>query len=409
MSIWWGSRGKASAEARQTINVAGGMWFEPAVYPTTQPDSYANVNLTQVETSLQSVAVGSTVDLIASLGSELPVDVYSGTGPGRTQLPMPGYLEDPDGAGHGLPDWTYQVLVSYLLRGNLYGDILDQSCGYPTQVVLHHPDDVGGWVDDDGRVHWTVGGIEVTNVQRFLHRRVNPIPGRVLGLSQVASKASQIGISLISTRFGEQWFRDGAHPSAMLQNTEKDLTGTNEISRVKDVFLAAVYGTREPLVLGKGWDYKPISVTPEESQFLETQGWTEAQCARIFGPGFAEILGYESGGSMTYANVESRSAHLLVYSMNKWLRRVERLLTSMLPPGQYVRINRDAMLQTTTLERFKAHESALKNRWRTVNEVRAIEDEPPVAWGDEPNPAGTAQAGDNSGDPTGAEAPQKGK
>jgi hypothetical protein len=55
-------------------------------------------------------------------------------------------------------------------------------------------------------------------------------------------------------------------------------------------------------------------VPEEESQFLATQGYTEAQCARIFGPGFAEVLGYESGGSMTYANVESRASHLLVYS-----------------------------------------------------------------------------------------------
>jgi hypothetical protein len=93
-----------------------------------------------------------------------------------------------------------------------------------------------------------------------------------------------------------------------------------------------------------------------------------------------------------------------------------------LPPGaaadrdaaqypQYVRINRDALLASTTLDRYRAHESALRNQWRTVNEVRSIEDLPPVDWGDEPNPSGggtPAPADDNA--PTGAEAPQpKGK
>lgn len=398
MSLFFRSGGKP-AEARSPITVAGGLQFVPTVYPTTGV-SYAEVDLSQAETSLQSVAVSATVDLIASLGSELPVHVYSGEGADRRQRPMPGWLDDPDGSGHGLPDWVYRVLVSWLLRGNLYGDVLDRApAGYPVQVEILHPDEVSGWVDDAGRIRWAVAGREVPD-GRMLHVRVNPVPGRVLGLSQVASKAAQIGVSLIATRFGEQWFRDGAHPSGMLQNTEKDLTGTTEIRRVKDAFLAAVFGTREPLVLGKGWDYKPIQITPEESQFLQTQGWSEAQCARIFGPGFAEVLGYESGGSLTYANVESRSAHLLVYSMNKWLRRVERLLTSMLPGPQYARIDRDALLQSTTLERYRAHELALRNRWRTVNEVRADEDMPPVEWGDQPNSTGApaVQAGDGEKD-----------
>ena len=85
--------------------------------------------------------------------------------------------------------------------------------------------------------------------------------------------------------------------------------------------------------------------------------------------------------------------------MNRWLRRVERLLTEMLPRPQYVRINRAAMLESTTLTRYQAHALALANRWKTVNEVRDHEDMPPVEWGDEPNttpaapPAGPADGG----------------
>ena len=139
------------------------------------------------------------------------------------------------------------------------------------------------------------------------------------------------------------------------------------------------------LLLGKGWDWKPIQITPNESQFLETQRFTEAQCARMFGPAVAETLGYETGGSMTYANVVDRRSDLLTFSLNKWLRRAERLMTALLPAPQYVKFNRDALLQSTTLARYEAHRSALENRWRTVNEIRDIEELPPVAWGDLPN------------------------
>ena len=138
-------------------------------------------------------------------------------------------------------------------------------------------------------------------------------------------------------------------------------------------------------MLGKGWGWHSIQVSPEESQFLATINATEAQCARMFGPGLAEVMGYESGGSMTYANVVDRRQDLLVFSMGKWIRRADRVFTSLLPPSTLtVRLERDALLETTTLQRYQAHESALRSQWRTINEIRQIEDLEPVAWGDEP-------------------------
>lgn len=352
--------------------------------------TYNEIDTSAFETSLQSVAVRATADLIASLASELPIDVYTGVGPDKVQQRMPSYLQDPAGDGYGLADWIYQVILSWLMRGNLFGEVLDSSpSGYVTQATILHPDIVNGLLDKDGEIQWYVNGRPIP-ASKLLHRRVNPVPGRILGLSPVAQHADQIGVSLTSTRFGLQWFRDGAHPSGMLTNEEVELKESN-VKTAKDRFLAALRGSREPLVLGRGWKYQAIQVTAEESQFLATQGFTEAQCARIFGPGFAEVLGYETGGSMTYANRIDRSTDLLTFSMNKWLTRLERLLSSMLPRSQYVKVNRDAMLQSTTLDRYKAHALALTNRWKVVNEVRATEDLPPVEWGDVPNTAAPAE------------------
>jgi len=353
--------------------------------------SYADINpAASAETSLQSVAFRSAVDLVASLGSELPMHVYSGKGADRSERTMPGYLEDPAGDGYGLADWCYQAMLSWLLRGNLYGEILAWSpLGFPTQVMLQHPDEVSGNLNyQSGVVEWSINGRSIDR-SVLLHRRVNPVPGRILGLSPVSFHASTIGLSLTSTQFGLQWFRDGAHPGGMLTNSEVDLD-QNQATTAKTRFLAALRGSREPVVLGKGWEYKQIQLNPEESQFLETQGFTAAECARIVGPGIAEILGYDSGGSMTYTNVESRAAHVLVFAANKWFRRLERLVSGMLPGSQYVLIDRDALLQTTTLERYKAHALALANKWKVVNEVREDEDMSPVEWGNEPADAASA-------------------
>ena len=337
------------------------------------------------EWSLQKIAMWSAVDLIASLGSELPVDVFRGTGRDRTPVPTPSYLLDPAGDGYGLEDWIDQFLRSMLLRGNATAKVAEVSTRggvYPTQLPLYHPDEAYGWRDAEGYKRWRVGGQEVDAADVW-HRRAYPCPGRLMGMSPVEYHATTIGLGLKAERFGSQWFSDGAHPSALLTNEEIDMK-EGVARKAKEKFLAAVRGNREPVVFGKGWKYEQIQVNPNESQFLETNKYTESQCARIFGPGMAEILGYETGDSMTYATLEGRLQHLLVLAANKWLRRVDRALTSMLPRNMYARLNRSAMLQATTLERFRVHEIALRNKIKVVNEVRDDEDLQPVAWGNEP-------------------------
>lgn len=370
----------------------------PVMGPLDSDTGYV-VAPTRAVDSLQSVAVRSAVDLISSLISELPMDVYRGSGGSRTEVPRPGYLDDPAGDGAGLEDWVYQLLVSWLLRGNVYGDVLEHHStrGFPTQVSWYYPDDVRGSQNPtSGVVTWWVKGREVTNPSRFMHKRVNPVPGMVLGLSPIEFHATTIGLSLTSTGFGARWFADGATPGGILTNSEVALDAT-QAEDAKARFKRLLQGSRDPVVLGKGWDYKGVQVAPEESQFLETQGFTEAQCARIFGPGIAEVLGYETGHSMTYANVVDRRVDVLVFTLNRWARRVERVLTAMLPKPQYAKFNRDALLEATTQARYLAYQIALQNGFRTINEVRDDEDESPVEWGDIPYKAAAPPAGPTGG------------
>src|SRR5690606_41188345 len=95
------------------------------------------------------VGGGAAVDLIAWICSELPIDVYRGRGTGRVRLSAPGSLDAPAGDGTGRQDWCSQVLVSWLLRGNAYGLILQRStAGHLQQADLVHPDKVSGYLKD---------------------------------------------------------------------------------------------------------------------------------------------------------------------------------------------------------------------------------------------------------------------
>lgn len=351
---------------------------DPPIPPNSAlSTTYARVDLNRAESSLQKVAVWAAVTLLAGTASMLPIDVFSGTGPDKRERPKPRWLLDPAGDGNGLEDWIWQLMYSWLLRGNGFGLVgeRDPRMGTPTQIVLQHPDEVAAWKNQEGKPRYRIGGKEATKDEVW-HKRVYPVPGRLRGLSPIEHHALTIGVGIAALRFGAQWFEEGAHPTGIL-TSDKNLD-QEQATTAKQRFLAAIQGKREPVVMGAGWQYKAIQIAPGESQFLETNNFTSAECARIFGPGLAEVLGYESGGSMTYSNVESRSLHLLTYGLDSWLTRLERVLTELLPRPQYVKINRGALLRTDLLTRYRAYEIAIRNRFGTADEARELEDRPPL-------------------------------
>lgn len=364
---------------------------EWGTYPAIPPNSagghvgtsFSTSTVGSPESAMRKVAVGSAVRLIAGLVAALPRDGVYGDGADRRPAPLPVFFADPDGMGQGMDDWLEQAVYSLALRGNMIGQVLERdSMGRPSQVLLKHPDDVGVFERADGP-EWRFGG-KLVPTDQVWHKRMFPVPGQRLGMSVIAQHAVTVLQGNAAAAFGLRWFLDGAHPSAILQNTDARTIDDGVARTVKAKFLAAVRGTREPVVVGSGWQYTAIQVSPNESQFLDTQRYTAAECARIFGPGIAEVLGYETGGSMTYANVEQRSIDLLKFTLNRWLRRFEGWFTDdMLARPRQFKFNRGALLETDLLTRYRAHEIGIRAKFLVPNEARAIEDKPPLEGGDE--------------------------
>lgn len=346
--------------------------------------STRRVDLSATESSLQKVAVYASVRLLRDVVEMLPVDFYSEAGGQRRQVGPPKWLEDPSGDGHGLTDWLSQAVYSDSMRGNVVAEIVSRDrFGSPTQLVLQHPDDISVHRNSGGAPEWHFCGKQVDTADVW-HRRSFAIPGSVWGLSPIGAHALTVGLGVAAAQFGAQFFLDGGHPTALFQNTQKAID-PGQAATIKQRIKAVLAGNREPLVLGSDWDYKPLQVMPNESQFLETQKYTSSECARIFGPGMPAVLGYETGGSLTYSNMEQFNQQLLTFTLDPWLVRLERMLYDLLPRPQFAKFNRGALLRTDLLNRFRAHEIAIRNEFETVNEVRELEDRKPVAWGDEPS------------------------
>lgn len=396
MSLWFRS-GKPAVAARD-VAFDGGWWAKGIMSGGT---SSAEVNAGRIETAAQSIAISAAVDMLCSIASELPVKYYSGEGKARREIKEPAWLEDPAGDGYGRQDFVYQLMYSWLYRGNIYGDILSRLAGdrgHIKQMLLHHPDKVSGGIVD-GQVEWFAEGKSIPRT-RMYHKRAFQVPGQVLGQSVIERNANAVGQSISATRFGKGWFDADANPTGILRNNLTSIT-PEQGRPIRDRFMAALRGNREPIVVGRGWEFTTISITPEESQFLQTMGWSEAQCARLFGPGVPQLLGYEVGGSLTYANINDFDITFLKYSMDKWLRRTERVLTDFLPKPQFAEIERDALLQSSTYQRYQAYALALQGgAWKTADEVRELENLPPLPEEETSPPEETPPAGDDDDEET---------
>ena len=95
----------------------------------------------------------------------------------------------------------------------------------------------------------------------FVHIPGYTLPGKVKGLSPITAYKLTVETGLYAQRFGRDWFVNGSTPAAVLE-TEDEVT-QEQAKVIKDRFKKAAKG-REPVALGLGVTYKPISV-PETS------------------------------------------------------------------------------------------------------------------------------------------------
>jgi HK97 family phage portal protein len=334
-----------------------------------------------VERALRLTPVYASTRLLADDVASLPIHQFRDLGGDQSErVSASALVNDPTmfGTSH---DWTYRAMTSLLLRGNAYGLVTEaDDSGTPTRVEWLNPDEVH--VEDDRAVtrplfRWLGKPIPPTDL---IHIPGYVLPGRVLGLSPIKAFALQVDTGLMAQQFGADFFRNGGHPSALLKNAKVE-RDEDAVKRVRSRFMAAVSG-REPAVMTGGWEYEAIQIAPEESQFIETLKLNATQIAAIYGVP-PERVGGESGNSMTYANVEASQISYVTSSLRPWVVRLERAFSRLVPDGQFIRFNTDALIRADVNARHRAHMLALQGGWLSVNEVRAIEDRPPIESGDE--------------------------
>lgn len=329
--------------------------------------------------ALQLSTVIACVQLRYNLLSQLPVEATRRAASG-VEVPLavqPSLIRQPT------PKVTRSVwLKQYSISRDLWGFACGaktafDAAGYPTTIDWLPPHEVS-IVENRGQpAQFWVNGQPVDQGM-LLYVPGMVLPGTIRGRSPL-ELTGLVELARLAQNFGRDWFRNGAVPSSILySDMELD---EQQADRLRDRMMQN-WRRRRPAVLGSGLKYEQVSVTANESQFIETMRDTRAQiCNSFLVP--PEELSIPTGGSaLTYANREQRAQQMLVNMLNADIVSLEEALASQLPRGTEVRIDSDALLRSDLATRVSTGAQAVTARLLLPNEWRRREGLEPYEGGD---------------------------
>ena len=326
--------------------------------------------------ALHVAAFWACTQLLTRNVATLPVDAYRRTPGRRVEIdPQPSLVSSPS-ALVSRSTWVGQIMMSLLLRGNAFGLVTQLGAdGWPTKIEIVHPDRVR--IHQDSPLSPPVYLYENQEVPAgmMVHISSGNGPGSIVGMSPVTYAAWTLGLSIGSLEYGSQLMNGGGHPTSILttdQNIDDD-----QAKRAKTRFKEATEVDKLAL-LGNGWKYTAVQISPLEAQLLETRQFSAVEICQFMGVPPEKISAAMSGTSVTYANREQRQQDYLSDALMWWLTRIEEAWSSWLPRAQVVKFNVAALLRPDADTSSKIIDRKLRNGTMNADEARALDDNPPL-------------------------------
>ena len=216
------------------------------------------------------------------------------------------------------------LMTHLLLWGNAYAQIIRNGKGEIIALYPLMPNRMVVDRDDNGKLYYqyntsrddaptmegTVVNLKPSDV---LH-----IPGLgfdgLVGYSPIAMEKNAIALAMACEEYGAKFFANGATPGGILEHpgTVKDP------KRVRESWNSAFGGSSNAnkiAVLEEGMKYTPISISPEQAQFLETRKFQINEIARIFRVPPHMVGDLEKS---SFSNIEQQSLEFVKYTLDPW-------------------------------------------------------------------------------------------
>ena len=121
--------------------------------------------------------------------------------------------------------------------------------------------------------------------------------------------------------------------------------------------------------------YTPISISPEQAQFLETRKFQINEIARIFRVPPHMVGDLEKS---SFSNIEQQSLEFVKYTLDPWVIRWEQsiqrsLLNSEEKKKYFAKFNVEGLLRGDYQSRMNGYAIGRQNGWMSANDIRELE------------------------------------
>lgn len=263
------------------------------------------------------------------------------------------------------------------------------------------------WRDKLGRVWYTVthpvtGEPMVLPNEDVCHYKGATVDG-LKGISVLKRASEVIAAGRAAQEYEKTFYENGGQPSGVLQ-TEADLGGyaqdengkilhdesgeavtqKERLRREWEKVHAGPNNAHRLAILDLGLKYTPMTGSNRDAQFVESKEISVKDIARFFGVPLYKL----QEGKQAYGSNEQNAIEYVVQTLHPIVTQYEEeqtwklLLDSELRRGLELRINLMAELKGDTASRGAWYNNMRNLGGFNVNEIRALEDLPPVKGGD---------------------------
>ncbi|QHA85549.1 phage portal protein [Serratia rhizosphaerae] len=339
--------------------------------------------------AMQLSAVWACIRLLSESVSTLPLKVYRREEDGSRKLAQdhPAYqvLCRRPNLEMTPSRFMLMVVASICLRGNAF---IEKKMIGRKLVALDPllPQNMVVKRLDTGRLQYTYtenSKERVIPVERMMHIRGFGLDG-VCGMMPLSSGRDVFGTAMAVDESAAKIFENGLQSSGYLSS--KTALNKEQRERLRK-YLAAFAGSKNAgkmMVLEGDLSYQNVTMNPEDAQMLESRAFSIEEICRWFRvPPF--MVGHVTKQSSWASSVEGMNLIFLTNTLRPLLVNIEQEIARCLLDSDedyFAEFSVEGLLRADSVGRAAYYTTALQNGWMSRNDVRRLENLPPIPGGE---------------------------
>jgi HK97 family phage portal protein len=340
-----------------------------AAQPTIPTREAATVT---ADTAITLTAVYRAVQIIATPISKMPVNTYRFATGVELKVENPVLINKPD-INRNRRDFLYETVTSLALEGNAFwyknygsnGQVNNLTLLPASAVSVTYKDSL----DITKGVNYDYLGKRYSS-REIEHLKLFSKTGNLRGIAPIQAARADVAAALDLRDYAKNWFSSAGVPTGILKtnqalNEEQASTITNNWHNKQQ--------NRQIAVLGNGFDYQQVALSPRDALFTEIVEQNTVSIARLFGIPARMLITTVPGGSDTYTNLQDEQKTFYLTTLSSYTDAIADAFSNCLPRATRVEFDWQHIFRADIETRYAYYAAGIAAGFLSPEEVREKE------------------------------------